>query len=253
MQSNSLQHFNGNIQNTTQKNTIPLNRPVPIQDNSPVTIHQTYSITPSRQLIDLNGELVNFDITFHIQSKDKSDFNYRVVDQNFLDNNKSFDYEKSIDGTASGNILATDNKYQNYWIAIVGSRPTDIDITLIKKILPVKVEKSDTSSSSSVNWTYVFIAGLIICGLFFIYNNFNSSFGKEQSKTNMLLKFKNDPLETKIKPLIPKTISHKSTMSLQPPLPQPTVSKPLPQPTVSQPLPQPVMSDSLVDKLNFVF
>ena len=47
----------------------------------------TYTLTPQNQLIDLNGDLVNFDLTFSAISKDGTPFKALVIDQVTLDTN----------------------------------------------------------------------------------------------------------------------------------------------------------------------
>ena len=50
-----------------------------------------YKINSHNQLIDLNGDSINFELSFDIQSVNNNEqFEILVVDQNTLDNNENF-------------------------------------------------------------------------------------------------------------------------------------------------------------------
>jgi hypothetical protein len=74
--------------------------------------NENYKLSKVKQLIDLNGDLTNFNLTFNVESSNGSEFEAIVVDQATLDNNASLDYKKAP-GSISGSIIADKNVYQN--------------------------------------------------------------------------------------------------------------------------------------------
>jgi hypothetical protein len=97
---------------------------------------ETYKLGKIKQLIDLNGDTTNFDLTFNVSSKDGSEFEALVVDQATLDNNPNIEYKKAP-GTISGNIVADKNVYQNYFLLLKSENPCECVVsTEIKNIPP---------------------------------------------------------------------------------------------------------------------
>ena len=82
----------------------------------------THVLGKIKQLIDLNGDSINFNLNFKVQSKDNSPFHVLVVDQDTLDNTPSLEY-KEAKGSISGNIVADKNKYQNYYLILKSDNP----------------------------------------------------------------------------------------------------------------------------------
>ena len=56
----------------------------------------TIVATPRQQLVDLNGDTTNFDLTFNAASSDGSDFDVVVVDQATLDSNPPPHSERQV-------------------------------------------------------------------------------------------------------------------------------------------------------------
>uniref|UniRef100_A0A6C0LVG2 Uncharacterized protein n=1 Tax=viral metagenome TaxID=1070528 RepID=A0A6C0LVG2_9ZZZZ len=101
------------------------------------TTNQTYKIAKQRQLIDLNGDMTNFDLTFTATSKDGKTFNVIVVDQETLDSNLVSEMKyKTATGSISGNIVADKNVHQSYYLCLKADPPCDVDIKIVKKAIP---------------------------------------------------------------------------------------------------------------------
>lgn len=96
---------------------------------------KTYTLGKIKQLVDLNGDSTNFDLTFKVTCKDNTPFNLLVVDQTTLDNSPELDY-KEAKGTISGNIVADKNVFQNYFLILKSETPCVVDVELFKKELP---------------------------------------------------------------------------------------------------------------------
>ena len=108
-----------------------------------MSINKTLIAGPRQQLVDLNGETTNFDLTFSALSKDKSDFHVLVVDQETLDANPNIELRKTNEGRMSGNIVSNKDTYQNYFLCIKADKPTEVDITIEKKEIPSALSKQN--------------------------------------------------------------------------------------------------------------
>jgi hypothetical protein len=142
---------------------------------------KTYMLSKRKQLIDLNGDLTNFDLTFSATTKDGSDFDVVVVDQTTLDTDTVFDYKKAK-GTISGNIISDKGVYQNYFLLLKGNKECNCDVTIDIKEIPMKRDevvsskrddfkdksKLDKKKSSNLYWIYVFTA-IAVCVLLILY------------------------------------------------------------------------------------
>jgi hypothetical protein len=155
---------------------------------------ENYKLGKIKQLIDLNGDITNFDLTFNVTSNDGSEFEAIVVDQVTLDNNPNIEYKKAP-GTISGNIVADKNVYQNYFLLLKSDNPCDCTVnTELKSIPPnpnyvkenfgpkisgekvlnkgVNNDKTDDKSSNKVDYKKI-LGVLVILGLCaFIYFKF---------------------------------------------------------------------------------
>ncbi len=129
-----------------------------------------------KQLIDLNGDTVNFDLTFTATSKDGSVFDILVVDQTMLDSNQPLEYKKA-NGTMSGNIVSDKGVYQNYFLLLKSDNQCECEVVIdIKEIEPkprnnpvVKSRLNEQNNKPfSINWNYV-ISFIIIFGAGYIF------------------------------------------------------------------------------------
>ena len=96
-----------------------------------------YKVTSQKQLVDLNGNSVNFDLNFNAQSKNGEPFEILVVDQATLDSDSNLHYKKAIDGKINGNVLADKNIYQNYFLILRSEKECDVMVQLQKQELPL--------------------------------------------------------------------------------------------------------------------
>jgi len=100
------------------------------------TNRQTHQIGKIKKLIDLNGDTINFDITFRVATRNKEPFDLLVVDQTTLDNNPNLEYKRVDNGSISGNIVQDKNIYQNYFLILKAENPCECDVEIVKKELP---------------------------------------------------------------------------------------------------------------------
>jgi hypothetical protein len=100
------------------------------------TTNQTYKIAEQRQLIDLNGDMTNFDLTFTATSKDNKTFNIIVVDQDTIDSNEIANMQyKTASGSISGNIVADKNIYKAYYLCLKADPECEVDIKIEKRVI----------------------------------------------------------------------------------------------------------------------
>jgi hypothetical protein len=108
---------------------------------------KTVMVTNRQQLIDLNGEMINFDLTFTATSKNKEPFDILVVDQTTLDNNPKLEYKRA-NGVISANIISDKNVYQNYFLCIKADNPCEVDVVIEKKEISPNLSGSNNTVPS---------------------------------------------------------------------------------------------------------
>lgn len=101
-----------------------------------MSTNKTVNATSRQQLVDLNGETTNFDLTFTAKSTTGSEFDVLVVDQATLDSNPTLDFKRTNGGTISGNIVSDKDTYQNYFLCIKADNPTEVNVTINKREIP---------------------------------------------------------------------------------------------------------------------
>jgi hypothetical protein len=153
-----------------------------------MSIKQKYTLGKIKQLIDLNGDSINFDLTFSVRCHDPSvTFQMLVVDQNTLDNNPDIVY-KDVTGEISGNINADKNVYQNYFLILKADKVCEVDVTIDKKEIPPAPSLPDFSQSlvsakkedkSDRRWIKIVIITVIVLGgigvLYWLYKRNKST------------------------------------------------------------------------------
>ena len=100
----------------------------------------TYSLTGMKQLVDLNGESVNFSLTFKVSSIDRSNFDAIVMNQTMLDSTDNIEYKQSRDGIFSGKITSDDNTYDNYFLVLRANPPCDVAVDIEKRDIKSSVD-----------------------------------------------------------------------------------------------------------------
>lgn len=92
------------------------------------------------QLIDLNKEYVNFDISFECRSVDATkNFEVIVVNQEQLNtiDLTNLTMKETKGGYISGNIIADEDKYQNYFLIMRSITEDPIEVDLEIRIKPI--------------------------------------------------------------------------------------------------------------------
>jgi hypothetical protein len=153
----------------------------------------TYTLTPQNQLIDLNGNLVNFDLTFSATSKDGTPFKAVVIDQQTLDTNPEINYNIVENGSVGGNIVYDKNIPQNFFLIVkIHENPCEVEVLIDKKEIPgiTTTQKNPTQetkilqSSSPSIWKVVLIVIAILLVGFLIWQQYNNWKDKKSGFTS---------------------------------------------------------------------
>lgn len=148
--------------------------------SSPTKTTNSYLLNKIKQLVELNGESVNYKLSFRAVSKNKQPFEALVVSQAELDKSPSLEYQKVADGEIGAEISNTNNIYQSYFLILKAEQPCEVEIEITKEELP-KTETYvppgqpsaspspplDYGSSSGSGWgrTFLIIFGIGALGL----------------------------------------------------------------------------------------
>jgi hypothetical protein len=229
------------------------------------TTHKTYTLGSMKQLIDLNGDITNFDLTFTVTSVNGSEFDVIVVDQTTLDNNPNLDYKKAKGGTISGNILSDKGVYQNYFLLLKSGVPLEVNVDINIKEVPQNTSQelnpppiNPPQKSSTINWNLVIVSVAII-GLSALYFYFSR---KTEPYTNINSK----AIETNLPTPVAPVINNSSPQNIRVPTPHytmpissvnqysPKMFTPSPKPYIpqsqSQSQSQSRPNQSLIDRFN---
>jgi len=144
------------------------------------TVQNTYTLNKIKQLVDLNGDTTNFDITFKVNSKNGEPFDIVVVDQTTLDNSPELQYKNASKGIMSGNLIQDKNVYQNYFLVLKADQPCEVDVEITKKEIPgespvftePQPQVKQPKSGGGINWKMWLLIIVVIGGgvaLFFMY------------------------------------------------------------------------------------
>lgn len=157
----------------------------------------THKIGKIKKLIDLNGNMTNFELNFTVSNKDNKEFNIIVVDQTSLDSGLELEYKK-VKGSINGNLVADKNIYQNYFLILKADEECDCEVTLDINELPEQITKEQeeieeinetqhkpslrsSSNNKKFNWLSIKRILLIICLLFSIYCVYHFYFRKNET------------------------------------------------------------------------
>ena len=99
-----------------------------------------YNISSIKQLIDLNGKAVNFQLGFKAKSITNDVFDAIVVTQEMLDSNEPLNYQRA-EGEISGNITNDNGSYNNYFLCLKSDKPMEVDVSLKINELPIQQQQ----------------------------------------------------------------------------------------------------------------
>lgn len=109
---------------------------------------KTYSVSKVKQLIDLNGDSVNFEVSFKVSSHNKEPFEILVVDQATLDSDPNLQYKSVTNGIISGKVRKDKNVYQNHFIILKSNNPCECDVEIQMTELPEFIQQENFKQES---------------------------------------------------------------------------------------------------------
>ena len=98
-----------------------------------------YQLSKIKQLIDLNGDKVNFESNFLVKSTNNAPFEAIVIDQEAIDSQDPIVYKKVDNGELSGNIVWKKNIYKNYLLLLRSSEPCECEVTIDLKEVEAEI------------------------------------------------------------------------------------------------------------------
>jgi hypothetical protein len=114
----------------------------------------THSVDTVQKLIDLNGDLVNFDIEFKVSSKGGAPFDLAVVDQTTLDNKANLEFRR-VNGEISGNVKNDKGVPQNFFLVLKANEPCECEVELSRRQLPVKQQHHHLPIKQEYDWSKI--------------------------------------------------------------------------------------------------
>lgn len=108
------------------------------------------TLSSQRQLVDLNQQSTNFELTFNVTSLENKEFYILVADQTTLDNEDNLEFKK-VSGNISGNITADKNVYQNYFLCLKSDNPCVVKINVEKTEIEPNVEDDIRENQETIN------------------------------------------------------------------------------------------------------
>ncbi len=136
-----------------------------------------YTISPIKQLVDLNHAVVNFACRIRITSLDQKSFEAVVVSDTDLQTRDTWPFERDQNGTFSGDIRITKNVPEPYYLMLRAPEPRTVEVVLELEPLPdfisqnngIVLESGISALSDTVqqhrHWMWIGGAAIAIAGL----------------------------------------------------------------------------------------
>ena len=103
-------------------------------------IQNIYNVNQIKQLINLNNNKTNFDLTFEVKSLSNKPIKAVVVSEANLNSGNQIEYKDVIDGYISGNIINDKGVYQNYFLLLKSDEPNECEVIINIKDIPLNPE-----------------------------------------------------------------------------------------------------------------
>lgn len=165
------------------------------------------TIGSTKQLIDLNQDLVNFDLTVKVATVNPTDeFQGVIVTQNDLDNDDELSY-RNFKGSMQARVTADKGVYQNHFLVLRSSKPVNSRLKVEYGPVPktrtpppppmpltesppdnIKITTQKTKTYFTT-WNALIILGVILLGVFLYYtwtkkSTISGSFSLENKPLN---------------------------------------------------------------------
>ena len=129
-----------------------------------IIIHDT------QQLVDINGDAVNFNAECKVTSDSDQEFEMVITNQEFLDSGNELQFHKAKK-EISGNFTSDKNIYQNHYMVLKSTSPMNVRVEVNIEPLPMKnLNPVIESPKYNINWKYILIGiSIVIVGASIYY------------------------------------------------------------------------------------
>jgi hypothetical protein len=117
-----------------------------------MNVSRVYNINSSNQLIDLNGDSVNFDVYYKLQTENNTPFYITVASQTMIDSNSNLALTRVDSGEFVGRKRVVENEFQNYYLIVRADTDCKCTIELIKNALPINRSVAPVEVPKTKSW-----------------------------------------------------------------------------------------------------
>jgi len=199
------------------------------------------------QLVNLNDDLVNFELEWSTTSKNNVPFEVAVVDQQFLDSGEEFQFT-TVEDNATGQLVEDENNQKAYSLALRSKGDCHCEVSIRKReISPRQPRQPETphpinppsihppEKPKTINWKLIFVVLLVTGGIFILYYLFCRK---------KKLALQNEPSQTWDKPVLSA-----DKMIIPSPVPSPVLMRsPIASPVVAPVIPR--INNDILRRLN---
>jgi hypothetical protein len=108
-----------------------------------------YNISSIKQLVDLNGRVVNFHLTFTVKSLTNEPFDALVVTQEMLDSNAPLNYQRA-EGEISGQIKNDNNVFNSYFLCLKSDKTQEVEVKTMMEEVPANVVITPVQTNADI-------------------------------------------------------------------------------------------------------
>lgn len=94
------------------------------------------SLTPQKQLIDINESFINFEAVIEVISLNNEPFEGLVVSQKQLDTNSNLEFKSSDKGQFAVEIFENNGVFDNWYLVLRSKTNAEVQVNISKKELP---------------------------------------------------------------------------------------------------------------------
>jgi hypothetical protein len=152
---------------------------------------ETYNLSNSTEMVDINSDIENFIAKFHAKSRNGQDFKFIVIEE--TPKTDELEYNTTVNGEMEGEIKAEYNNYKNYFLLLKSDQPCEVDIViniqkLDKKTLPsqqIQTVKTDIAPKKNMFAVLGLISILfLVGGYFYVTHGKKKGVTKRSSSTS---------------------------------------------------------------------
>lgn len=129
-------------------------------------MQQKYQLSPIQQLVNLNGDAVNFKLAFKATGPPDKEYQAVVVSQQQLDSGKDIEYKK-VKGSIGGEMVSDKDTYSNYFLALRSEEPLEVVVEINFEKLPYPLLPPDqvNPQTSKKSFKKYLVIGVVVLAL----------------------------------------------------------------------------------------